>query len=89
MEGEKTYFNDQLIVCFIHAINCFIIFLDEFSVVLTKIFSWYDLIFSCLETGGKMTNRYPCSEHLLFGGFNFTLSNLNVCPDPLCQRKKV
>jgi len=28
-------------------------------------------------------------ENLLFRGFNFTLSNLNVGPYPLCQRRSV
>ena len=37
MEGEKTYFDDQLIVWFNQAINCCILFLAEFSVVLMKI----------------------------------------------------
>ena len=54
MEGEKTYFNDQLIVWFNQAINCCIIFLAEFSVVLMKIpnlklFVMKIPIFSCID----------------------------------------
>ena len=37
VEGEKRYVNDQLVVWFNQAINCRIIFLAEFSVVLMKI----------------------------------------------------
>ena len=33
MEGEKTYFDGQLIVWFNQAINCCIVFQAEFSVV--------------------------------------------------------